>query len=106
MHVRARRVYWVGPLVGASVAATVANWLFLSNPARVKELLIANRGAGINDIVLPEAYSDADVTRSPRYVIANCFPMVRSCFLFVICHSSWVDLLRESFQSALFLITS
>src|SRR5205814_538169 len=53
-------IYWVGPLLGASIAAMVANLLFLSNPTRVKDFLISSRGKAFEDVVLPEQYHSGD----------------------------------------------
>ncbi len=37
-------VYWLGPLIGSTIAAFVAQTIFLSNPTRIGEVFANNRG--------------------------------------------------------------
>jgi MIP family channel proteins len=37
-------IYWVGPFVGATIAATIATLIFLAHPNSIKSLLVISRG--------------------------------------------------------------
>jgi len=52
-------VYWIGPLIGSTIAAVVAQVIFLSSPGDISAMLVATRG--VNLMGLNNAMKNAEL---------------------------------------------
>jgi len=56
-------VYWLGPIVGSTIAAVVAQVIFLSSPGDIKAMLVATRGVNLMGIQKAKERSEESTSR-------------------------------------------